>query len=59
MIVDHELLQAAIDLFEGDEQAALCWLEKPQIAFGGKRPIDVELSEVLRLIGQIEHGSIP
>lgn len=54
---DHRLLQAAIDLFEGNERAALHWLQSSQLAFGGKRPIDVELNEVLRLIGQIEHGN--
>ncbi len=58
-MIDRRLLQAAIDLFDGDERAARHWLYSPQLAFGGKRPIDIELSEVLRLIGQIEHGSKP
>ena len=58
-MIDHRLLQAAIDLFEGDERAAHHWLQSPQLAFGGKRPIDVDLDEVLRFIGQIEHGSKP
>ncbi len=58
-MIDQRLLQAAIDLFEGDERAARHWLHSPLLAFGGKRPIEVELSEVLRLIGKIEHGSKP
>lgn len=57
-MIDHDLLQAAIALFEGDEYAARRWLEQPQRAFGGKRPIDVEVSEALRAIGQIEHGCV-
>lgn len=53
-MIDHRLLQAAIDLFEGDEPAVRHWLHSPLLAFGGKRPIDVE---VLRFIGQVEYGS--
>lgn len=37
-MTDHRLLHAAINLFEGDEQAARRWLHSPQLAFGGKRP---------------------
>ncbi|WP_397452067.1 antitoxin Xre/MbcA/ParS toxin-binding domain-containing protein [Pseudomonas sp. NA-150] len=57
--IDQDLLKAAMGLFAGDEQSALRWLQKPERALGGKKPIDVEISEVLRLIGQIEYGVVP
>ncbi len=51
----------AIDLFEGDHQAALEWLTKPQPAFGGSVPLELATTElgareVEALIFRLEHG---
>jgi putative toxin-antitoxin system antitoxin component (TIGR02293 family) len=51
----------AIELFEGDSDAALEWMSTPLPALGGSTPNDVlkaELGEreVVNLIGRIEHG---
>jgi len=51
----------AIALFEGDVLAALRWLGAPQVALGGRRPIeiagtDVGAREIEALVGRIEHG---
>ncbi|MGK3958960.1 antitoxin Xre/MbcA/ParS toxin-binding domain-containing protein [Sorangium sp. So ce291] len=51
----------AIDLFEGDRDAAKRWLETPQRALGGSTPLrfastDVGAREVENLIGRLEHG---
>ena len=51
----------AIDLFEGDRDAAKRWLEAPQRALAGSTPLtfaesDVGAREVESLIGRLEHG---
>jgi putative toxin-antitoxin system antitoxin component (TIGR02293 family) len=51
----------AIELFEGDDEAARHWLSSPQRALGGARPLmlaktEVGVLEVERLIGRLEHG---
>jgi len=51
----------ALELFEGDVQAARRWLTAPQKALGGERPLaaagtDVGAREVENLIGRLEHG---
>ena len=51
----------AIELFEGDDQAARHWLAAPQRALAGARPLtlaktEVGALEVERLIGRLEHG---
>ena len=51
----------ALELFEGDEEAALTWLARRQPALGGLPPLelaksDVAASEVENLIGRLEHG---
>ncbi|NOZ96025.1 MAG: DUF2384 domain-containing protein [Acidobacteria bacterium] len=51
----------AIDLFEGDADAARSWLARPQPAFDGETPLnlmttDVGTREVEALIGRLEHG---
>ena len=51
--------QSAIDLFEGDRDAAERWLHREAKGLGGKRPIDVmqeDPQQVLDLIGRLEHG---
>jgi putative toxin-antitoxin system antitoxin component (TIGR02293 family) len=51
----------AIDLFEGDREAALEWLSEPQTALGGAVPLDFARSEVgarevESLALRLEHG---
>lgn len=51
----------AIELFDGDVDAARGWMREPQIALGGMRPVDFMKTdagarEVERVIGRIEHG---
>ena len=51
----------ALDLFEGQTQAARQWLFTPQRALGGKQPIvlaktDVGAREVEALVDRLEHG---
>lgn len=58
-MIDPELLQAVTDFFQGDEAEAIRWLNRPQRAFGGQRPIDVDPSEVIRLLGQLDNGVTP
>lgn len=53
----------AIELFEGDQEAAARWLSDPARALGNKRPNDMMSSEegvqqVRTLIGRLEHGVI-
>ncbi|HEY8848055.1 MAG TPA: antitoxin Xre-like helix-turn-helix domain-containing protein [Thermoanaerobaculia bacterium] len=51
----------ALELFEGDREAAVHWLTSPIVALGGARPIDlarteVGAREVEREIGRAEDG---
>lgn len=51
----------AMDLFEGDHEAARAWLTAGQMALGGLVPLelagtDVGSKEVENLIGRLEHG---
>ncbi|MGH7650541.1 MAG: type II RES/Xre toxin-antitoxin system antitoxin [Gemmatimonadaceae bacterium] len=51
----------AIELFEGNPDAAREWLTKPVHALGGKEPLELTSTdagaiEVERLIGRLEHG---
>lgn len=51
----------ALDLFEGDADAALAWLDAPNRALGGRQPFavadtDIGAREVEALIGRLEHG---
>lgn len=53
----------AIELFEGDSEAARAWMMRPNRAFGGESPLEVSKTgvgarEVENLIGRIEHGVI-
>lgn len=55
------LARAAAELFEGNEEKARLWLNKPAKALGGKRPIDMvitsaETEMAINLIGRLEHG---
>lgn len=58
-----EILKAAIDLFEGDQNRACRWMINPSIGLNGKAPIQMlrsatEASAVEDLIGRMEHGVI-
>jgi putative toxin-antitoxin system antitoxin component (TIGR02293 family) len=51
----------AIELFEGDDNAARHWLSDPQRALGGAVPLSLARTElgaleIERLIGRLEHG---
>lgn len=55
------LLERAIELFEGDAEAARNWLASPAKALGGHTPLDFARTEagareVESLIGRLEHG---
>jgi putative toxin-antitoxin system antitoxin component (TIGR02293 family) len=55
------LVQAAIELFEGDAGEARRWLGAPQRALGGETPLalartETGAREVEALIGRLEHG---
>ena len=55
------VLRRAIELFDGDREAAAEWLKTPQRALAGIAPLDVARTEVgardvENLIGRIEHG---
>lgn len=51
----------AVELYEGDEDAALAWLKRKNRALGGVPPVDLIKSEVgalqvEHLIGRLEYG---
>lgn len=51
----------AVELFEGDSDAAMTWLASPVKALGGTDPLDMTKTEpgaleVEHLIGRLEHG---
>lgn len=58
-----KVLDAAIQLFNGDMSAAVQWLKSPAKALGGERPLTMlstptGAEAVIDLIGRIEHGVI-
>lgn len=55
------LLAQTFELFEGNVEAGLGWLQNPNRALGGLSPIEVAATEtgtreVENLIGRLEHG---
>jgi putative toxin-antitoxin system antitoxin component (TIGR02293 family) len=55
------LFERTVDFFDGDVEAARRWLQAPQWAFGGEKPLDLVcttlgVQEVDRLLSQLEHG---
>jgi putative toxin-antitoxin system antitoxin component (TIGR02293 family) len=55
------VIEKAVQLFEGDREAAMRWFQAPQPALDGRKPIDfvrteVGGREVEDLIGRLEHG---
>ncbi len=56
-----KVLQAAVELFEGDAQAATRWLRSPNRALSGETPLamtrtEIGAREVEELIGRLEYG---
>jgi len=56
-----EIINAALSLFEGNEEQAKHWLKHPVKALNYKRPVDMALTSAeteaaLDLIGRLEHG---
>jgi putative toxin-antitoxin system antitoxin component (TIGR02293 family) len=59
-----QILEHAIDLYNGDEETALRWLKTPNVAFGNATPLKMLSSEVGSgmvdtLISQLELGISP
>ncbi len=59
-----QILEHAIDLYNGDEQTALKWLKTPNVAFDNATPLTMLSSEVGAdmvdgLIAQLELGILP
>lgn len=57
------VMSKTFDVFEA-RSAALHWLQAPERAFDGETPLslldtEVGAQEVLRLLGQLEHGVFP
>lgn len=57
----HIIQQAALELFEGDNEAAQEWIRHPVKGLGGRRPVDLVYTDddtktVLDLIGRLEYG---
>jgi len=55
------VFEKAVDLFEGDVEAAVRWLKSPKKALRGEKPIQYARTEpggreVENLIGRLEHG---
>lgn len=51
-----EVYAAALKLFNGNVEDTNIWLNRPQRALGGVRPVEAHPNEVLRLIEQLELG---
>ena len=59
-----QILEHAIDLYNGDEETALRWLKSPNAAFGSTTPLEMLSSEVGSglvdsLISRLELGILP
>lgn len=57
------VLGSALDLFDGDREAAVGWLTDVNVALGGVSPLEfarteIGAGEVENLVGQIQHGII-
>lgn len=57
-----DAINAAVELFEGDQQTATAWLNKPLRAIGDKVPAlymdsPEKIQEVRDIIGRLEHGA--
>jgi putative toxin-antitoxin system antitoxin component (TIGR02293 family) len=59
-----QILEHAINLYNGDEETALIWLKTPNVAFDNSTPLELLSSEVGSdlvdgLITQLELGILP
>lgn len=57
----EEVIAAAVELFEGDRQAAIGWLNRELRAIGYAVPSEYmnspeKIQEVRNVIGRLEHG---
>lgn len=57
----YKIIQKALDVFDGDVDAARLWIKNPKKALGGEIPMDfadtgIGAQEVTHLLGRIEHG---
>lgn len=57
-----KLLDAALDLMDGDVELALDWLQKPALHFGGESPLSVSITsvgaeEALSFVSRLSLGS--
>lgn len=57
-----KLLDAAVDLMDGNVELALDWIQKPTLYFGGESPLSVSITsvgaeEVLSFVGRLSLGS--
>lgn len=55
------IFEKAVELFEGDAEAAIQWLTSPKKALNGQQPLQYSRTEpgareVENLIGRVEHG---
>jgi len=55
------IFEKAVELFEGDADAAVLWLTSPKKALNGRQPLQYSRTEpgareVENLIGRVEHG---
>ena len=60
--VESKVLLRALEVF-GTSDLALCWMDEPNPALNGERPIqaiqnELGREEVLHILGRIEHGVI-
>lgn len=53
--LDPRLLEAGKAVFQ-DDARAIVWLQKPARGLGYKRPVDVDIEEVLELRSRLRHG---
>ncbi len=61
LIRASKVFEEAVSLFDGDVEAARDWLQRPQRALGGEKPLtfaqtEIGAREVRDLIGRLEHG---
>lgn len=59
--LEYEAIAAAVELFEGDRQAAESWLNTPLRAIGNEKPSDYmdtpeKIYTLKNVIGRLEHG---
>ena len=51
-----EVIQIGYDVWNGDCQKLITWLNTPCIAMGGKKPIEYSKQEIIDEMMRIEYG---